>query len=112
MPELLGYRPDDLDIDGFGKPSQLIERVGDIPCLSRLFDRDEQRLFWPCVGGNGLWFGLSRYRMFLPDSASMTDGCCAGTRLPWPATSPSGIHSGWFAASWALHGYAGCALFA
>lgn len=105
MPEFLGHQSNHFDVDRFGKPGQFLERVSSLPCLSRLLDGNEQCLFWPRVGRNGLWFSVCRYRTFLPD---MT---------PWPTIhAPKRVFRGLQTlalflngsrmASWARQGYA------
>jgi hypothetical protein len=51
MRELLGYRADDLDVDGFGEPCQLFQGVGGCPGLMLTLDGDQEGMFGWAVGG-------------------------------------------------------------
>jgi hypothetical protein len=51
MSELLRSRTDDLDIDGLGQASQLFQRIGSRPGLSRALDSDEESMLRRPVGG-------------------------------------------------------------
>jgi hypothetical protein len=51
MGELLGYRADDLDVDGFGEPCQLFQGVGGCPGLMLTLDGDQEGMFGWAVGG-------------------------------------------------------------
>src|SRR4051812_15148305 len=45
MGELLRYRADDLDVDGFGQPRQLFQRIGGSPGLILTLDGDQEGMF-------------------------------------------------------------------
>ena len=56
--ELLGYRADDLDVDRFGQPRQLFQRIGGRPGLVLTLDGDQEGMFGWAVGGMGrAWNG-------------------------------------------------------
>jgi len=58
MCELLGYRADDLDVDGFSKPRQFFQRIGGCPGLVLTLDGDQEGMFGWAVGGMGrAWNG-------------------------------------------------------
>jgi hypothetical protein len=58
MRELLGYRADNLDLDGFSQPRQFFQRIGGSPRLILTLDGDQERMFGWAVGGMGrAWNG-------------------------------------------------------
>ena len=58
MRELLRYRADDLDVDGFGQPRQFFQRIGSRPGLILTLDGDQKGMFGWAVGGMGrAWNG-------------------------------------------------------
>jgi hypothetical protein len=58
MGELLRYRANDLDVNGFGQPRQFFQRIGGSPRLILTLDGDQERMFGWAVGGMGrAWNG-------------------------------------------------------
>ena len=58
MRELLCYRADDLNVDGFGQPRQFFQRIGGRPGLILTLDGDQESLFSWAVGRMGrAWNG-------------------------------------------------------
>jgi hypothetical protein len=58
MSQLLGHRAHDLDVDSFGQPRQLFERIGGGPGLVLTLDGDQESVFGGAVGGMGrAWNG-------------------------------------------------------
>src|SRR5215218_8298675 len=58
MRELLGYRADNLDLDGFSQPRQFFQRIGGSPRLILTLDGDQEGMFGWAGGGMGsVWNG-------------------------------------------------------